>query len=458
MDNNFKSFLFEEVFIHMLVNNEEYRTTVLPILKKDFFQKNSVEQIVVGHVIDMVVKGISVNYIQLWMEINESLEDQKKKDEIAQKFSFLEEYNDVIAKSIDVDKFVEKTEQYIQTKALHNAVFTAATILDENKEDRVQTLPTLFSDALNIRIDNNVGVNVAESVVERYWKRKNKEDQIPFLVRKLNFVTKDGFPRKTLNCFTLPTGGGKSAIMCSLAADYIKQGYNVLYITLELSEDMISTRIDVNITNTTLDEIDKIELQEYVRRCDVGYRGTGKIIVREFPTSVVNTSAITALINELKQKQNFIPDVLFVDYINLIQPVRKTDNKSYTIVKYTAEEIRGICVQNNMVGITATQVNRDGVKNNEIEVTDVSESFGLPATVDFMCGGFSTEAQRENNLVFMKVTKNRYSGHVNTKFMLKLDFSKMKLEDIPIEDEKQAERDGVVNGITAGTVRTRPMR
>jgi len=437
-------FSFEDLFIHFIVNNDNYRGVIFPLLKRDYFKNNSIEQIVYDEIKYLISKNImTINYIQLWLGINERIEDNDIKKKIAEKFEYLEDNGSKIENDVPLDIMLKKTEQYIQTKALHNAIFTAATILDKNDHDKIQSLPNLFTEALSIHIDNKIGTDVSNSIIERYWRRRQQENRIPFLIKKLNQITKNGFPRKTLNCFILPTGGGKSAILCSLAADYLRQGYNVLYVTLELSEDIISTRIDANITNTCIDELEKIELNEYLRRCEKGYTGKGRIIVREYPTSSVTTTAIIGLLADLKQKQQFVPDVLIVDYINIINPARSEKHfNSYSIVKATAEELRGICVMNNLVGITATQVNREGIKNNEVELTDTSDSIGLPFTLDFMCGGFQTETQRENNLVFMKVTKNRYSGYVNTKFILSLDFNLMKLSDISEQEEQLVEKNG----------------
>lgn len=446
MEGTTSIFSYEDILIHMLVNNQTFRGSILPHLEESFFTDGSVEKLVFQEIQRQVKKNITnINYIQLWLGLEQYIGDNEElREKVINKFTLLEDNAEKIENSVDIDSFIEQTERFAQQKALRNAIFTAADILQENDPIKVQSLPSIFSDALNIHVDRNVGTDVSTSVVERYWKRKDRANRIPFIIKRLNQITKGGFPRKSLSGFILPTGGGKTTILVSLAADYLRQGYGVLYVTLELSEDIISTRIDANITNTSLDELERIEIQEYVKRCEEGYAGKGRIIVREFPTSSVTTNALHGLIAELKQKQNFTPDVLIVDYINLINPARLNNNyNSYQAIKAAAEEIRGVCVRYDMVGITATQVNRDGIKSGEIELTDTSESIGLPFTLDFMCGGIQTEEQRAQNIVIMKVMKNRWSGFVNTKFALNLDFNLMRLSDLSVEEEKHMEKNGV---------------
>ncbi len=468
--NNFNTFAFEDAMIHFLVNEEEYRGSVIPILKKDFFNKHfSVELAVyecIKHMMnDNKVSSNDINYVQIWINLKESGLDESSLNKVAEKFETLEDNYERIKKSFSIDVMLEKTEEWAKSRALHNAVYSAATILDSSDQKKINTLPDLFSKALNIRIEDNDNKDISESVIERYWMRKDNTNKIPFLIKKFNMITKNGLPRKSLSCFVLPTGGGKTAIFCSLAADYLRQGYNVLFITLELAKEIIETRIDANITNTSIDELERIDLQEYISKCKEGYDGKGKIIVREFPTSSVNTSAVSALIGELKQKKGFAPDIIILDYINLINPTRKVEEGSYTQIKSAAEEIRGICVKNNVVGITGTQINREGIKNNEAEMTDVSESMGLPFTLDLMIGGFATPEQRDSKLIFMKPTKNRFSGFVNTKIMLELDFEYMRLRDLPESVERKFQTNGSQGAINSADVESndkskqfRPMR
>lgn len=445
--NNFSTFSFEDAMIHFLVNDEGYRGGVMPILQKDLFNKQfSVEMAVYECIKHMQgeknIKLSDINYVQIWINLKESGLDESSLAKVAEKFESLEDNFERIKNSFSLEVMLEKTEEWAKSRALHNAVYKAATILDSSDQKKINSLPELFSDALNIRIDDADNKDITESVIERYWMRKDNTNKIPFLIKKFNMITKNGLPRKSLSCFVLPTGGGKTAIFCSLAADYLRQGYNVLFITLELAKEILETRIDANITNTSIDELEKIDLQEYIQKCKDGYDNKGKIIVKEFPTSSVNTSAVSALISELKQKKGFVPDVIFLDYINLINPTRKVDDSSYTQIKAAAEELRGICVKNNMVGITGTQINREGIKNNEAEMTDVSESMGLPFTLDLMIGGFATQEQRDNKLIFMKPTKNRFSGFVNTKIMLELDFEFMRLRDLPESVERKLQING----------------
>lgn len=440
-EKSFNRFRFEEVMIWFLINDSVYRGTVIPLLKSSYFDKAfSVEKAVYECIKFMMtnekIKNEDFNYEQLWVNLSESGLDKESLKKVSDEFETLILNEDKIKSGFTNDVVYEKTEDWIRSRALKNAVYEAAFALDSDNSKKIAELPSLFSEALNIKIDDTENMDIAESVEERYWMRKDNTNKIPFLVNKLNLITKNGLPRKSLSCFTLPTGGGKTAIFCSLAADYLREGYNVLFITLELAKEIVETRIDANITDTSIDDLEQIDLQTYLDKCKKNYDGKGKIIVKEFPTSSVNTSAITTLLTELKQKKGFTPDVLIVDYINLINPMRHCDTSSYIQIKSVAEELRGICVKNNLVGITGTQVNRDGIKNGEIDLTDTSESMGLPFTLDFMISGFATKEQRENNLIVMKPTKNRFSGYVNNKIMLELDFDYMRLRDLPEATDK----------------------
>lgn len=425
-----------------------YRCKILPLIKLNYFGEKTTTEKIIFKVIKQMMNNEKIspndfNYVQILINIQNSGVDGIYVDQAIDKLEILQKNEDKIRKSYSEDILYESTITWIKERALHDAIYEAASILDSSDKNKINTLPSLFTDALNIDVDNDDDKDISESVVERYWMRKDNTNKIPFLVNQLNKITKNGLPKKSLSCFVLPTGGGKTAIFCSLAADYLRQGYNVLFITLELAKEIVETRIDSNITNISLDELDTIDLQEYLECCKKGYEGKGKIIVKEFPTSSVNTSAVTALLEELKQKKNFIPDVLILDYINLINPTRHVDSSTYVQIKAVAEELRGICVKNDLVGITGTQVNREGIKNGEINLTDTSESMGLPFTLDFMISGFATPEQRENNYIIMKPTKNRFSGFVNTNIMLELDFNYMRLSDLPENMEKRVSIEGV---------------
>lgn len=439
--SNFNRFRFEEIMTWFLINNSIYRGTIIPLLKESYFDKAfSVEKAVYECIKFMMgddkIKNDDFNYDSLWINLSESGLDKESLDKISNEFEILILNEDKIRSGFSIDVMFEKTEEWIRSRALKNAVYEAAYALDTDNSKKIAELPSLFSEALNIRIDDSENMDIAESVEERYWMRKDNTNKIPFLINKFNLITKNGLPRKSLSCFTLPTGGGKTAIFCSLAADYLREGYNVLFITLELAKEIVETRIDANITNTSIDELEQMDLTTYLDKCKENYGGKGRIIVKEFPTSSVNTSAITTLLTELKQKKGFVPDILIVDYINLINPTRHCDTSSYIQIKSVAEELRGICVKNNLVGITGTQVNRDGIKNGKIELTDTSESMGLPFTLDFMISGFATKEQREDNLIAMTPTKNRFSGYVNNMILLELNFDYMRLRDLPESNEK----------------------
>lgn len=444
---NLASISFEDTMVWFLINDPVYRGTIMPLLKSSYFGEHfSVEKAVYECIKFMMreddCKTNDFNYVQIWVNLENSGLDEESLEKISTKFEILESLDKAIKNGFSLDVMFNKTENWIRSKALNNAIYKAATILDSNDTKKISELPSMFSDALNIKINDTDNKDIAESVEERYWMRKDNTNKIPFLVNKFNIITKNGLPRKSLSCFVLPTGGGKTAIFCSLAADYLRQGYNVLFITLELAKEIVETRIDANITDTSISDLEQIDLQTYLQKCKQGYENKGKIIVKEFPTSSVNTSAITTLLTELKQKKDFTPDILILDYINLINPTRRVDSSSYIQIKAVAEELRGICVTNNMVGITGTQVNRDGMKNGEIDLTDTSESMGLPFTLDFMISGFASKEQRDNNLIVMKPTKNRFSGFVNNKIMLELDFDYMRLRDLPDGMDKKLDTMG----------------
>jgi len=289
----------------------------------------------------------------------------------------------------DKQWLTDTTEKWCQEKAIYNAIMNSIAILDGNdKKNDKGAIPELLSDALGVSFDPNIGHDFLENSDERYDFYHRIEERVPFDLEYLNKITKGGLPKKSLNIILAGTGVGKSLAMCHMASANLIDGKNVLYITMEMAEEKIAQRIDANLLNVTLDDLEALSKDMYDKKIErVRGKTSGKLIVKEYPTASAGSGHFRHLLNELRLKRSFVPDIIYVDYLNICTSSRIKSGaqvNSYTLVKAIAEELRGLAVEFNIPLVSATQTTRSGYSNSDVGLEDTSESFGLPATADFM--------------------------------------------------------------------------
>tara|TARA_Y100001973_G_scaffold32992_1_gene49607 strand:- start:1194 stop:2462 length:1269 start_codon:yes stop_codon:yes gene_type:complete len=353
----------------------------------------------------------------------------------------------------DLQWLVDQSEFFCKDRSIYNAILESIQIIDGKSQDKdTHALPKLLSDALSVSFDTNIGHDYLNDAEERYDFYHRKEIRIPFDLEYMNKITNGGVPSKTLNIVMAGTGVGKSLFMCHHAANCLTQGKNVLYITCEMAEERIAERIDANIMNISIDDMKLLSKKVYARKLfEATQNIQGRLMIKEYPTATANVNHFRHLLEEMKIKKSFIPDIIFVDYLNICASARfKQGNSinSYTLVKAIAEELRGLAVEQNVPIFSATQTNRQGFSNTDVGLEDTSESFGLPATADFMFAIISTEELDEQNHVMVKQLKNRYNDlAANKKFIIGIDRSKMKLYDV-----EESVQDGISQAQTVNEI------
>jgi len=341
----------------------------------------------------------------------------------------------------NMEWLVESSEKFCKDRAVYNAILDSINIIDgKDKKTSKDAIPSILSDALAVSFDSAIGHDYIEDYESRYDFYTRVEEKVAFDIDLLNKITKGGLSRKTLNVILAGTGVGKSLAMCHMAASTLMQGLNVLYITLEMAEERIAERIDANLMNMTMEEMSSVDKDIYETRFErVAKKTRGKLIIKEYPTASAHTGHFQALIEELKMKRNFLPDMIIIDYLNICSSSRIKQGagvNSYTYIKSIAEEIRGMAVKYNVPILSATQTTRGGYDNTDVGLTDTSESFGLPATVDFMFALISTEELENLGQLMVKQLKNRYNDPSYYKrFVIGVDRARMKLFDV--EDSAQ---------------------
>jgi replicative DNA helicase len=356
--------------------------------------------------------------------------------------------NEISPTEVDQDWLIETTEKYCKDRALHLAVLEGISIINDNDEDRsTNSLPDILSDALGVSFDTHVGHDYIDNAEDRFEFYHKKEQKIPFDLSFFNDITNGGLPNKTLNIIMSGTGVGKTLFMCHHAANVLLSGYDVLYITLEMAEERIAERIDANLMDITIDELHEIPKESFQNAVEkITKKTQGKLIIKEYPTASAHVGHFKSLIKELSMKRQFTPKIIFIDYLNICSSSRfKTGANvgSYFYIKAIAEELRGFAVEMNLPIVSATQVNRSGFTATDIGLEDTSESFGLPATADFMFALIQTEELEGLNQIMVKQLKNRYNDPTkNKKFIIGVDRAKMKLYDV----EQQAQEDLVDSG------------
>ena len=435
--------IVETTILGNLLQNEEYTRKVLPFLKNDYFSRNP-EKIIYGTVNDFVTK-----YNSLPTKEALSIELQEKKineEEFKETMELLDDISKDTQEHTDLGWLLDTTEKFCQDKAIYNAVVESISILDSQKSDQDKgVIPEILSDALSVSFDPHVGHDYLDDSDDRFEFYHRVDEKIPFDLDYFNRITKGGLPQKSLNICLAGTGVGKSLFMCHVASSCLSQNQNVLYITLEMAEEKIAERIDANLLDIAVDDLHALSKDMYDKKIENLSKTTkGKLIVKEYPTASANVNHFRALLNELNLKRSFIPDIIFVDYLNICTSSRirtGANVNSYTYIKSIAEELRGLAVENKIPIVSATQTTRSGYSNTDVGLEDTSESFGLPATADLMFAIISTEQMEELGQIMVKQLKNRYNDPtVNRKFVIGIDRAKMKLFDV-----SQAAQDTLVD-------------
>jgi len=445
----------EQTILKNLIYNEEYVRKVLPFLKDEYFTDNT-EKIVFREISEFVNEyknpptheALIINFTE-----KKNLTSQQVSDSI----ELINEIHLHKNEPTETKWLLNQTEKFCQDRAIYNAIMESVHILDEKEAKKSKgEIPKLLSDALSVSFDNNIGHDYTNDAESRYDLYHKVESRIKFDLDLFNKITKGGLPLKTLNIALAGTGVGKSLFMCHVAAGCISQGNNVLYITMEMAEEKIAERIDANLLDLDISSLQNISKNEYMKKFHALKNKThGRLIIKEYPTASASTLHFRALLNDLALKKSFRPDIIFVDYLNICASSRIKPGgnvNSYTYVKSIAEELRGLAVEFNLPIVSATQTTRSGYTSSDPGLEDTSESFGLPATADFMFALVSNEELESLNQIMVKQLKNRYSDpNTYKRFVLGIDRSKMRLYDAEqtaqngLADSGQDEDDKPVN-------------
>ena len=420
----------EILILRNLLYNEEYLRKVIPFIKADYYEDSN--QRIVFEEIEKFVQ----QYNQPATKEVLCIEVEKRQDindttftEITKLISYLEDA------PTDYDWLVDTTEKWCRDRAIYLALMESIALADGKDKDKDRdAIPSILSDALAVSFDAHVGHDYLLDYEARYESYHRKEDLIPFDLEYFNKITKGGLPNKTLNIALAGTGVGKSLFMCHVASSALLSGKNVLYITAEMAEEKIAERIDANLLNVPIQELTdlpKVMFEEKVTK--LSQKTQGSLIIKEYPTATAHAGHFRALLNELALKKSFRPDIIFIDYLNICCSSRYRGGgsvNSYTIVKSIAEELRGLAVEANVPIVSATQTTRSGYGSSDVELTDTSESFGLPATADLMFALISTDELEELGQIMVKQLKNRYNdNNTNKRFVIGIDRAKMRLYD-----------------------------
>lgn len=421
----------EKTILSHLIYNEKYGRKVLPFIKSEYFQSDTDKT-----VFDLI-HSYATKYNQfptkeamfIDLENKTSLNEQTFKD-VRQIVSDLK-----IDETTNLDWLVDKTEEFCQEKALFNALRESIKVMDKNSKVQKGSIPKLLQDALQVSFDSHVGHDFVEDASDRYDEYHKKEIKLDFDIEYLNKITGGGVPQKTLCCLIATTGGGKSLAMCHMAAHNLMCNKNVLYITLEMAEERIAQRIDANLLDVTIQGLMELSKIEYQKKMEKIKRTTkGKLIIKEYPTASAGSAHFRHLLNELKIKRNFVPDVIYIDYLNLCISSRIKQGSqvnTYSYVKAVAEELRGLAVEFKVPIWTATQANRGAFNASDVGLENTSDSIGLPMTVDLMLALIATEELDELGQIMIKQLKNRFGDpNINKRFVVGIDRTKMRLYNV----------------------------
>ncbi len=438
----------EKVILTSLLKDESFMKTALPFLRSEYFHERS-ERIVFDSVVDYVNKyQTTPTRDALIIELNENDNVGKDYDTVVE---VLDDMDSMTVDDLDPKWRIDHTEKFCQDKAIYNSIMESIQILDGKTKKDKGAIPTLMMDAFSVSFDSHIGHDYIEDADDRYEFYTRKETRIPFDLDMLNKITGGGLTSKTLNVLMASPGAGKTLAMCHMAAGYMTAGLNVLYITLEMSEERISERIDANLMNVAMADIESMGKKIYDKKIeDIQKKTVGKLIVKEYPTVQAGAGHFRHLIKELEMKRNFKADVVFIDYINLCQSMvyRGANVSSYEKIKSIAEELRGLAVELVVPIITATQINRSGAASSDVSMENVAESFGLPATADLFLALIRTDELDELGQMMVKQLKNRYSDMTsNRRFVLGVDRSKMRLFDCEEDAQDDLMDDDSLGGV-----------
>ena len=432
----------EFLILRNLLYNEEYLRKVLPFIKDDYFE--DLEQKIVFEEISKFV----FEYNTLPTKEVLCIEVEKRTDVNEEQFKKLTHLighlEDI---SVEQTWLICTTEKWCRDRAIYLALMESIQLVDEKGNKSRDAIPSILQDALAVSFDNHVGHDYLLDYQERYESYHKTEDKIEFDLEYFNKITKGGIPNKTLNIALAGTGVGKSLFMCHVASSVLLQGRNVLYITLEMAEEKIAERIDANLLNVNIKDITELPKSVFETKVNnIAKKTQGSLIIKEYPTASAHSGHFKGLLNELALKKSFRPDIIFIDYLNICASSRYKGNSninSYSYIKAIAEELRGLAVEFNVPIVSATQTTRSGYGNSDVELTDTSESFGLPATADLMFALISTEELEELGQILVKQLKNRYNDPtMHKRFVIGIDRAKMRLYDV----EQSAQKDILDSG------------
>ena len=420
----------EILVLRNLLFNEEYLRKVIPFIKADYFEDPH-QKVVFEEILNFVneynkVTTKEVLYIEV--EKRQDINDTSFQ-EITKLISYLEDV------PTDYEWLLSTTENWCKDRAIYLALIESIALADGKDESKDRgAIPSILSDALAVSFDTHIGHDYLQDYEERYESYHRKEDTIPFDLEFFDKITKGGLPNKTLNIALAGTGVGKSLFMCHFASAVLLQGKNVLYITCEMSEEKIAERIDANLLNVNIQEITDLPKVMFENKVtNLAQKTQGTLIIKEYPTASAHSGHFKSLLNELALKKSFRPDIIFIDYLNICASSRYRGNSnvnSYSYIKAIAEELRGLAVEANLPIVSATQTTRSGYGSSDVELTDTSESFGLPATADLMFALISTDELEELGQIMVKQLKNRYNDlNMNKRFVVGVDRAKMRLYD-----------------------------
>ena len=421
----------EESILKNLFVSDTFTRKVIPYLEEDYFSDRS-ERLVYKQILEYFMKyNECPTHEALGIQINDL--SGHNDEEIKNAMTVINQCKQNIDETPH-DFLVDETEKWCKDRAIYNAVMESIQIIDKSSNREKGEIPDILKDALSVSFDQHIGHDFIEDADDRFMSYNTVEDKLPFDLEMMNKITKGGLPNKTLNVVMAGTGVGKSLFMCHCASNNLMMGKNVLYISMEMSEEKIAERIDANLMNLPIQELSNLPKDMYDKKVkSIRDKTTGKLIVKEYPTASAHTGHFRHLLQELNLKKDFIPDIIYVDYLNICASARMRANSSvnsYTMVKSIAEEMRGLAVEFKLPIVTATQTNRQGFTSTDVGLEDTSESFGLPATADLMVALISTEELEELDQIMVKQLKNRYNDPTYyRRFIIGVDRARMKLYD-----------------------------
>jgi replicative DNA helicase len=433
----------ETTILRNLVFNENYSRKVIPFIQPNYFEQRT-EKVVFQEVVNFIVKygsAITIEALNIEVDNRTDLTESEIKE--------IRDITKTLSDSpVDDQWLLDTTEKWCRDRAIYLALMESIHIADGEDENKNRdAIPSILSNALAVSFDNHIGHDYLNDYGERYDSYHRKENRIPFDIEYLNKITKGGLPNKTLNIALAGTGVGKSLFMCHMASSCVLDGRNVLYITMEMAEEKIAERIDANLLNVPIQQLVDLPRQMFETKvANISKKTQGTLIIKEYPTASAHSGHFKALLNELALKKSFRPDIIFIDYLNICASSRYKSNlsvNSYSYIKAIAEELRGLAVEFNVPIVSATQTTRSGYGNSDVELTDTSESFGLPATADLMLALISTEELEQLGQIMVKQLKNRYNDPtIYKRFIVGIDRAKMRLYDC----EQTAQKDILDSG------------